>query len=92
MVHPKSIHHHWRYLIPIHSFIVKNRGARHFCGQSLSWSNLLQAAQKDVSTHLPLLMCHEIMCARLCRFIHGTFFLFFAVALILFLWSSHATP
>ena len=84
MVHTKSSLHHRRYLIPSHYFIVKNRGAGHFRGRSFSWSNLLQAAPKYVCTHLPVLTCHEIMCTMLRRFIRGTFFFFFAVALVFF--------
>jgi hypothetical protein len=89
MVHTKSTRHHRRYLIPSHCFVVKKRGAHHFCGRSFSWSNLLQAAPKNVCTHLPVLTCHDVMCTMLRRFVRGTFFFFFAVALV-FLRSSPA--
>jgi hypothetical protein len=85
MVHTKSTLHHRRYLIPRHYFIVKNRGAHHFRGQSFSWSNLLQATRKDVCTHLPVLTCHDIMCTRIRTVgLYVEHFSFFAVALVFF--------
>jgi hypothetical protein len=64
MEHTKSTLHDSRYLIPIRYFIVKNIGARHFCGRTFSWANITGRTKKYALTQLPLLTCHTTSVLR----------------------------